>query len=67
MKGNDFVFDYNHLLYYKCHKINPNCRKLYMDSPAWIKKTKTATINSINKKDKKCCQCAITVTLNREE
>ena len=37
-----------------------------MDSPAWIKK-KAATINSINKKDKKCCQCAITVTLNREE
>ena len=23
MKGSDFVFDYVHLLYYKCHKINP--------------------------------------------
>ena len=23
MKGNDFVFDYDHLLYYKYHKINP--------------------------------------------
>ena len=24
MKGGEFVFDYVHLLYYKCHKINPN-------------------------------------------
>ena len=24
MKGSEFVFDYVHLLYYKCHKINPN-------------------------------------------
>ena len=25
MKGGEFVLDYVHLLYYKCHKINPNC------------------------------------------
>ena len=25
MKGSEFVFDYAHLLYYKRHKINPNC------------------------------------------
>ena len=24
MKGSDFVFNYVHLLYNKCHKINPN-------------------------------------------
>ena len=24
-KGSKFVFDHVHLLYYKCHKINPNC------------------------------------------
>ena len=24
MKSSDFVFDYVHLLHYKCHKINPN-------------------------------------------
>ena len=24
MKGSDFVFDYVHLLYYKCHKTNLN-------------------------------------------
>ena len=25
MIGSEFVFDYVHLMYYKCHKINPNC------------------------------------------
>ena len=25
MKGSTFVFDYVDLLYYKCHKRNPNC------------------------------------------
>ena len=24
IKSNEFVFDHVHLLYYKCHKINPN-------------------------------------------
>ena len=24
MKGSEFAFDYVQLLYYKCHKINPN-------------------------------------------
>ena len=24
MKSSEFVFNYVHLLYYKCHKINPN-------------------------------------------
>ena len=24
VKGSEFVSDYVHLLYYKCHKINPN-------------------------------------------
>ena len=24
MKGSEFVYDYVHLLYYKCHKINRN-------------------------------------------
>ena len=24
MKGSEFIFDYVHLLCYKCHKINPN-------------------------------------------
>ena len=25
MKGSELVLDYLHLMYYKCHKINPNC------------------------------------------
>ena len=37
MKGSEFVFDYVHLLYYKCHNTNPNCGVSYIDSPDWIK------------------------------
>ena len=51
MKDRDFVFNYVHLLYYKCHKVNPNCDGSYIDSPDWIIKKKTIS-NSINKKDK---------------
>ena len=58
MKGTEFVFDYVHFSYYKCHKINPNCRGSCIDSPHWIKK---ATIYSINKK---CFQYAVTVALS---
>ena len=52
-------------MYYKCHKINPNCGGSYIDSPAWIKYKKAT--NSINKKDDKCFQCAVTITLNHEK
>ena len=52
MKGSDFVFDYNHLFYYKCHKINPNCGGSYIDSSDWIKNKQT-TLNPINKKNGK--------------
>ena len=38
MKGSEFVFDYIHLLYYKCHKINPNDGSSHIDSPDWKKK-----------------------------
>ena len=64
MKGSEFVFDYVHLLYYKFHEINPNRGGSYIDSPDWIK-NKKATINSINKKDKKCVQYAVTVNQKR--
>ena len=66
MKGSVFVFDYVHLLYCKCHKINPNRGGSYEDSPDWIK-SKKATINPINKKDNKCFQYAVTVVLNHED
>ena len=41
VEDNDFVFDYVHLLYYKCHKINPNYSGSYIDSFDWIKKQKS--------------------------
>ena len=37
MKGSDFVFDYVHLLYYKCYKINANHSGSYIDSPDCLK------------------------------
>ena len=37
VKVSDFVFDCAHLLYYKCHKINPNRGGSYIDSLDWIK------------------------------
>ena len=40
MKDSEFVFDYVHLLYYKCHKINSNRAGSHIDSPGWIKKNK---------------------------
>ena len=61
-----FVFDYVHLLYYRCHIINPNRGRSCIDSPDWIKNKKTA-INPINKKDNKCFQYAVTDALNHEE
>ena len=33
IKNSEFVFDYDHLFYYKCHKINPNRGASYIDSP----------------------------------
>ena len=61
-KDSEFVYDYVHLLYYKCHKIKPNCGGSYIDSPDWIK-NKEATINAISRKNDKCFQYA----LNHEE
>ena len=62
MKGSEFLFNHVHLLYYKCHKINPNHSGSNIDSPDWIK-NKKPTINPINK----CFQYAITVGLNHEK
>ena len=47
IKGSEFIFDYVHLLHYKCHKINPNRSGLDISSPDWIEKT---TINLTKKK-----------------
>ena len=50
MRSSQFVFDYVHLLYYQCHKVNLNRGGLYINSPDWIK-SKKATVSPINKKD----------------
>ena len=66
MKGSKFVFNYVHLLYYKFYEINLNCGGSYINSPDWIK-NKKVSINSVNNKDNKYFQQAVTVTLNDEE
>ena len=38
MKASEFFFDYVNFLYYKCHKINPNCGGSYIDSFDWTQK-----------------------------
>ena len=48
MNGSEFVFHYVQLLYYKGHKITPNCDGSYINSPDWLKNKKT-TIKPINK------------------
>ena len=55
MRGSEFVFNYIHLLHYKCRKINPNRGGSYIDSTDEMKNKKTF-INPINKKDNKCFQ-----------
>ena len=37
VRSSEFVFDYVHLLYYKCHEINLNQGRSYIDSPYSIK------------------------------
>ena len=66
MKGSEFVFNFFQLLYYKCHNISANRGGSYIDSPNWIK-NKTATINTIIKKESKCFEYAVTVALSYEE
>ena len=46
IKDTECVFNYVHLSYYKCHKINPNRGKSYIDSRDSIKNQKT-TRNTI--------------------
>ena len=66
MKGSEFVFDYIRLLYYKCHNIYSKYSGSYIHSSDWIK-NQNAAINLINKKDSKCFQYVVTLTLNYEE
>ena len=62
----DSEFDYVQLLYYKCHKTNFNRNGSYIDIPDG-RKNKKATINPINKKDNKCFQYTVRISLNHSE
>ena len=64
MKSSKFVFNYVHLLCYKCYKKKLNRGGSQIDYPDWINK---ATINPINKIDNKCFQYAVAVPLNHEK
>ena len=48
MKGTEFFVHCVYLLYYKCHKTNPNRDGSHIDSTDWIK-NKKAAINLFNK------------------
>ena len=65
MKGSEFIFESNDLLYYSLHKISLNRGGSYIDSPDWLK-NKKATINLKNKNNE-CFKYAITATLNHEK
>ena len=47
MKGSDFLFDSFNFLYCKCHRINPNRGRSYIDFPDSIKNKKARTNPSI--------------------
>ena len=68
MKDIDFIFDcliYNSL-YYKCHEIDHNLGRLYIDYGDWIK-YKKATITTINKNKyaaSTCCNNTVNFLTN---
>ena len=37
MKGSELILNYVHLLYNKCHDINPKSGGSYIDYPDWVK------------------------------
>ena len=61
-EGSGYVFDSGDLLHYRLDKISLNRCESYLNSPKWLRNTKSI-INPKNK-DEKCFQYAITVALN---
>ena len=41
MRGSDIISNCDHLLYFKCHKINFKWKGSYIDSSEWIKTHKS--------------------------
>ena len=66
MRGSEFVYDSVDVLYFNLNKVSLSRGGSYIDSPKWLK-NKKAIINPQNKKDDRCFQYAVTVTLNHEQ
>ena len=65
MRGSDFAFDGDNVLYYDFNKISISRGGSYIDSPKWLK-NKKSTINPKNN-DYKCFQYAVTLALNLDK
>ena len=65
MKGSDFLFDSFNFLYCKCHRINPNRGRSYIDFPDSIKNKKT--LKNIINDDDDSFQHDATVALNHQK
>ena len=59
VRDSEFKFDCVHLLYCKCHKVDPNRHGSYIGFSDWIK-NKKPTINPVNKNGNKCVQLDVT-------
>ena len=65
MRGSEFDFDGNNVLYYDLNRTTFDRGTSCIDSPEWIK-NKKATINP-NNNDNRCFQYVLTVALNYEK
>ena len=65
MRGSEFTFDADNVLYCDLNKTSLSRGKSYIDSPKRLK-NKNATINPKNN-DNKCFQYALTVALNHKQ
>ena len=64
--GSGFIFESVELMDYKLHNISLKRGRSYTESSEWLK-NKAATMNQKNKKDDKCFQYALTLTLSYNE
>ena len=65
--GSGFIFESVELMDYKLHNISLKRAKSYTESSEWLFFNKGATMNQKNKKDDKCFQYTLTLTLNYNE
>ena len=66
IRRSDFIFAQIDSLYYKCHKINLNHGRPYINSSIQIN-VKKQTINFADRDDEKCFQYTTRLALNQKE